>query len=292
MGNYLFCSKCVCAAFKISKQRLSRQRRIKRASSQDPIVDMMKDRVENERLGDFVVMPTSVEFPFLTWWRSLDQEHTVQVRYPYQRHGCAGKPSHSSKQGVREDALAFVDANIQPNGRSADSFGRTHYFVSTFTTIQTPKKDVAHYSERLTHSVVGEFNRTQQQSGKHTCSNGSASNWFRQYRPKVAICPHKLDYCDTCAYFNKEIHAKQTTLNRLQHTSSTDDEELKCLKESVENLQSDLEAHKLIAQKSHKYYIEMVNRCATQWKRIAELQEKESLSDEKRKNFLGILAYS
>ena len=73
----------MCAAFKISKQRLSRQRRIKRASSQDPIVivDMTKDRVENEWLGDFVVMPTSVEFPFMTWWRSLDQEHTVQVRY-------------------------------------------------------------------------------------------------------------------------------------------------------------------------------------------------------------------
>ena len=121
---------------------------------------------------------------------------------------------------------------------------------------------------------MGEFNRTQQQSDKQTCSNGSASNWFRLCRPKVAICPHKLDYCDTCVHFNK------ATLNRLQHTGSTDDEELKCLKDSVENLQSDLEAHKLIAQKSHKYYIEMVTRCATQWKRIAELQEKESLSDE------------
>ena len=84
LGNYLFCSKCVCAAFKISKERLSQQRRIKRESSQDPIVDMTKDRVENERLGDFIVMPTSVEFPFLTWWWYLYQEHTVQVRYPYQ----------------------------------------------------------------------------------------------------------------------------------------------------------------------------------------------------------------
>ena len=51
-------------------------------------------------------------------------------------------------------------------------------------------------------------------------------------------------------------------------------------KESVENLQLDLEAHKLTSQKSYKYYIEMVNRCATQWKRIAGLQGKESLSDE------------
>ena len=24
-------------------------------------------------------------------------------------------------------------------------------------------------------------------------------NWLKQERPKVAVCPHKQDYCDTCA---------------------------------------------------------------------------------------------
>ena len=102
---------------------------------------MTKEDVEGQQLGDFIVMPTSVDMSFLTWWRSVD---IVQVRYPHQRHGHAGKPSHSSKPKVREDFLAFVDANTQPNGRSASSFGPTHYFVSTFTTIQTPKQGVAH----------------------------------------------------------------------------------------------------------------------------------------------------
>ena len=45
-----------------SKGLVSRQRRIKRASSQNPIVDMTKDMVENERLGDFVVMPNLLSF--------------------------------------------------------------------------------------------------------------------------------------------------------------------------------------------------------------------------------------
>ena len=79
-----------------------------------------------------------------------------------------------------------------------------------------------------------------------------------------------LDYCDTCAQFAEKIRAKQTTLNRLQHTGSSDDERLKPLKESIEELHLDLEAPKLMAKKSHEYHLEMVKRCTTQWKRIAK----------------------
>jgi len=79
------------------------------------------------------------------------------------------------KPTVREDFLNFVDCNVQPNGRSVDSSGPTHYFVSTFTTIQVPKKGVANFEERKARSVV-EFNRIQEENGKQGCSNGSASN--------------------------------------------------------------------------------------------------------------------
>ena len=76
---------------------------------------------------------------------------------------------------------------------------------------------------------------------------------------------------------------KKTTLNRLQHTGSSDDDELKHLKESIEKLQSDLEAHKLVAKTSQEYHLEMVKRCTTQWRRIAELQGKTALSPEEEK---------
>ena len=81
----------------------------------------------------------------------------VSTCYPHQHHENARRPSNSSKPTVREDFLLnFVDCNVQPNGHSADS--STHYFVSTFTTIQVPKKGVANFEERQARSVVGEFN--------------------------------------------------------------------------------------------------------------------------------------
>ena len=110
---------------------------------------MKKSDVEQQRLGQYVVMPKDLDLPFIKWWRSLDDSCTVQVRYPYEQHGNSGKESHSSKQNIRKDFLEFVDANIQPKGQSADSSGPAYYFMSTFTTIQTPKKDVANYEDRL-----------------------------------------------------------------------------------------------------------------------------------------------
>ena len=52
-------------------------------------------------------------------------------------------------------------------------------------------------------------------------------------RPKHAICPHKQDYCDTCA---GEISAKQTTINRLRQAAATEPEKLKQLEEEVKLL--------------------------------------------------------
>ena len=51
MGNLLFCSQCIRSTFKISPQRLSRQRDIKRRQFQELISDKMtKQEVEEKRL--------------------------------------------------------------------------------------------------------------------------------------------------------------------------------------------------------------------------------------------------
>ena len=57
MGNYLFCQECIVGVLNISKQWLARQRNVKRQQYQKPIVQMCKDKVEDERLKPFVVMP-------------------------------------------------------------------------------------------------------------------------------------------------------------------------------------------------------------------------------------------
>ena len=242
---------------------------------------MTKAAVERENLGEYVLMPTDLDIAFKQWWRSLDSAFLVNVRYPHERHGNAGKPSHFAKTSVKEDFLAFVDMNSQPNGRSADSTGATYYFLSKFSTIQAPKPGVSHFEHSLRRSLVGEFNRTQAEAGKQTCSNGSSHNWLKAERPKHEICPHKQDYCDTCAKANETIRSKQTTLNRLIQAAASTPEELKELESELPSCKDNLEKHREEANKSHDYFVEVTQKCTTQFKRIAELEAKETLdSDE------------
>lgn len=122
MGNYLVCCSCICAAFGVSKQRIANQRKIKQQQSREPIQRLRKAEVEEQRLDERVVMPAGTETAFMVWWRSLEPSHIVDVRYPHDRHGNAGKTSHSAKTSVMEEFLKFVDLNV---GRSADSTGPT-----------------------------------------------------------------------------------------------------------------------------------------------------------------------
>ena len=95
MGNYLFCCACVRIAFGISKQRITRQRAIKRKQFKEPLQSMSKAEVEKERLGEYVVMPKDLDVSFKNWWRFLDPLATVDVRTPPSRHGNSGKVSNS-----------------------------------------------------------------------------------------------------------------------------------------------------------------------------------------------------
>lgn len=46
LGNYLYCSACIRSALGVSKDRLTRQRSIKRLRSQHPIMEMSKSEIE------------------------------------------------------------------------------------------------------------------------------------------------------------------------------------------------------------------------------------------------------
>ena len=166
MANYLFCQECVCAALQISKQRLARQRNIKRKQYQTPVTSMPKEKVVAERLEPFVVMPENQDCAFAKWWEGLPADHDVNVRYPYERHGNAGKVSHNAKTQTHDEFLQFIELNSQPNGRSADSHGETHFFLAKFTTIRMPSSGSANYEEKMASSLVGEFNRTQKERGQ------------------------------------------------------------------------------------------------------------------------------
>ena len=278
LGNYLYCAACIRAAFGVSKSRLTRQRNIKRSESQQPTTEMTKMEVEDERLGKYVVMPSTVDLSFKSWWRALEPTATVEVRFPHARHGNAGQVSHSAKTTTQEEFIRFVDMNSQPNGRSADSSGPTHYFSSQFTSIQMPKPSVSNYEDRKRRSVVGEFNCVQCESGKSECSNASSHNWLRADRPKVGICPHQADYCDTCCKHKNEIHAKQTTINRMRQLSNADPNDIKKVEAELTLLKDTNASHRADAQRAHQYYVEVKTCCTAEWKEIQELMEKPNLT--------------
>ena len=122
-------------ALGVSFRRLARLRNIKKAQFHDPIKMMPKSAIEEAKLGKFVVMPYGCELSLARWWKSLESDAIVSVRYPHERHGLAGKPSNQAKQSVKTDFLTFVDVNSQPNGRREDSSSATHYFLPQFKTI-------------------------------------------------------------------------------------------------------------------------------------------------------------
>ena len=109
--------------------------------------------VEDLKLGKFVIIPNGCELSFALWWISLNSDALVQVRYPHEQHGLAGKQSNQPKTVVKEDFLQFVDINRQPNGRRDDSLSATLYLLPKFRTIQTPRKGVHHYQVRVETSV-------------------------------------------------------------------------------------------------------------------------------------------
>ena len=278
MGNYLYCCSCIRASLGVSRQRICRQRAVKRRQSEEPLREISKTEVEEQRVSEYVVMPASLDISFKEWWSSLEPSHMVAVRYPHERHGNAGRKSNSSKGTVMEDFLTFVDANSQPNGRSADSSGPTFYFLPKFSTLQAPLPDSPQFQERMSRSLIGEFNRAQRECGKVGCSNGSCHNWLKKHRPKHSVCPHKADYCDTCSRKKAEIKGKQTTLNRLQQAAASLPEELQRLVDEIAAIQQSLANHRKESEESHQYYVDMTKKCNEKWKRVVELEEKADLT--------------
>ena len=275
MGNYLYCAKCIHIAFGISKQRLSHQRKMKQSASQEPITQLTKAEVEEKQLGEFVIMPSGCDEAFSTWWKSKGSADIISVRYPHERHGLAGRVSNSAKTDTMNDFLNFVDANSQPNGLSSDSHCATHYLLPKFTTIQTPKNTVQNYEQRLSTSLAGEFNRVQRgEQNKPTISNYSASTWLKKHRPKHAIYPHKLDYCDTCASLKNEIQSAEMSRKRLVQSGPSSMAEIEQVEEQKRQLQLSLDSHKEKAQDSHECHTEAVKRCKDNWQRIVELEKQ------------------
>lgn len=282
MGNYLFCQECIVKALHISKQRLARQRAIKRRTAQSSIKSFKKSEVDQMNLKSSVVMPIGLSQSLNSWWKTLSTDDEVNVRFPHGRHGLSGKVSNSAKSKAKAEFLDFIDQNSQPNGRRLNSKNSTHYFLPKFTTVTVPKKNDPNYQSKLHSSITAEFNRAQTELERDTVSEFSIRSWLKDERAKHSLFPHKVDYCDQCAEFNRDIQAKQQIINRLRLSGSSTDE-LKQADAEKATIMSELAKHKEEARQSLLMYKTMTEKCQKNWKEIIELEQKSRSQDEDRK---------
>lgn len=106
----------------------------------------------------------------------------------------------------------------------------------------------------MKYSLVGEFNRAQQEKGRNICGSTTAIEWLKKHRPKVALHPSMTDYCDTCKYLKEQQSRNQAILNRSRQSSSSSEEDIKALESKKSDLESELKAHREAATKSREEY--------------------------------------
>lgn len=111
-----------------------------------------KNNVDKENLESFVLMPEVIEISMSVWWAALPGDHVVDVHYPHEKHGLAGRVSNNVKLSTKELFLKFVDNNFQANGRHLDSRNSTHYLFPKFT---EPKRNASSYSEKTSEVFSG-----------------------------------------------------------------------------------------------------------------------------------------
>ncbi len=151
-GNLIFCRDCIVASLGVHTTRLQNQRAIKQKQSHSPVIEMAKKEVIEQHLTDFVLSDDDT-LTFGVWWKTLDADEMVEVQYPNERHGLAGRVSNHAKTTVMEQFLEFVDLNSQPNGRQANSYSAQFFFLPKFTRIVTPREGEKNYDMKVTTST-------------------------------------------------------------------------------------------------------------------------------------------
>ena len=101
-GNLLYCRDCLVACLGVHKSHIQRQRQIKQRQMEQPIVEMSKQEVEDRQLVDCVLREDDEVLTFAAWWKTVDKDAVVEVQYPHDHHGLAGKPSNHATERQKD----------------------------------------------------------------------------------------------------------------------------------------------------------------------------------------------
>lgn len=277
-GNYVYCHSCILEHINIHSERLVHQRKIKCSLSKFPIVSMTKKEVVKQRLEKWVLASEGIDCSFKQYWKSLNDDSEVLVKYPHYRHGLCGKSSNHAKVGAKEAFLKFVDNNSQPNGRCVGSYSAQYFFLPQFTRIDPPRRGEKGFEEKEKSSLVEQFNRVQKQIGETTISGTTARKWLLEERPKWALCPSMTDYCDHCKEFQEKISRIRATINRKTQSGNADSSELLTLQAELVGLEDELKSHKEDAKEGRVHYRHCTLACKDKWNKIRLLEVRSSIS--------------
>ena len=71
----------------IQNSRIQRRMDNKQCQKEQPIVEMMKEEIEEQRLRDCVLLDDDEVLSFAAWWKTVDKSERIEVQYPHDRHG-------------------------------------------------------------------------------------------------------------------------------------------------------------------------------------------------------------
>ena len=111
-------------------------------------MELSKKEVIERNMTAFVLNDDE-SLTFGAWWKTVDEHDIVEVQYPHERHGLAGRTSNHAKVDVMEQFLEFVDMNSQPNGRQANSYSAQYFFLPKFTRITLPREGEKNYETKV-----------------------------------------------------------------------------------------------------------------------------------------------
>lgn len=135
---------------------------------------MTKTEVEAEHLAQSIVMPQSCNMPFMAWWKTLsNSNNTVNVCYPHERHGLAGRLLMPLKwiQSMLSPASYISILNQMEEVQILLLL--LHIVLPKFRTIQTPKTGCGQV--RAASSTI---NSWWIQSGADKETNSYYIKWF------------------------------------------------------------------------------------------------------------------
>ena len=140
------------------------------------MVTKTKREVAELKLEKFVTLPSD-DTNFQDWWKELDDDDDVEVRYPHEQHGLRSKVSNRAKTDIMNDFLRFVENN-------SNKWSSSRYYILLFAEIQKNRTTKTDFDQKALSCLVNEFNRAQKSEGKST-----ARQLLKRHRPKVALHP-------------------------------------------------------------------------------------------------------